>query len=153
MHDGHGVDVNRSGRSNVICESLEARRLLAAGDPDLTFGTGGKVALGADIDDALGTKDVLIPYDANRVLLVGKTVLQRRNLSDGSLDTTFGSGSNGIGDLPGGLSSTRYGQVRVLSSGKIVIEATASGIQNGTNNRNDFAIRLNADGTTDQTFG
>src|SRR5947207_15948264 len=70
-------------------ESLENRRLMAAGDPDVTFGTGGKMALGTSVDDWLGTRGVLIPYSANQVIVVGN-VLQRRNLSDGSLATDFG---------------------------------------------------------------
>src|SRR5881394_2346509 len=90
---GVGVVARRSNRSRIAGSWLRRSR------PDVRHR--GKVALGANIADASGTRDLVIPFHADHVIVVGSNVLQRRNLSDGSLDTSFGSGGHGIADIPG----------------------------------------------------
>ena len=68
-------------------ESLEPRRLLAAGDVDPTFGTAGQVELG-------NNAELLIPQGGGKVLLVGADAISRRGQADFSLDTSFGSGGS-----------------------------------------------------------
>ena len=117
------------------------------GSLDTTFGTGGKVTtdfLGGD-DQA---HDVVTQPDGRIVAAgvgsqPGISILVRYN-SDGSLDSTFGSGGVATG-FPNGPARA----LAVQSDGKFVIAGEAL-----VNNSLDFALaRFNADGSLDATFG
>ncbi|MEW6498402.1 MAG: DUF4347 domain-containing protein, partial [Cyanobacteriota bacterium] len=133
--------------------SLEAKTaytgVLAAGDLDLSFGIGGKVTtnFNGNYDEA---RDVLIQSDG-KIVVAGFTsdssfnddfALTRYN-SNGTLDTTFGTGGKVTTDFNG---STGTGlSVIQQSDGKIVVAGRV---------HNDFALtRYNSNGTLDTTFG
>jgi uncharacterized delta-60 repeat protein len=124
-----------------------------AGQLDAGFGTGGQVAHGIatgqdhffSVNQQADGKIVAAgrAYTGGRV---NYDVLVTRYNTDGTLDTTFGTGGvvtydvNGNGDLAN--------SVLVQPDGKIIVSGTAS---NGTND-DFFALRLNANGTPDTSF-
>jgi uncharacterized delta-60 repeat protein len=136
-------------------EPLEGRLLLAAGDLDPSFGTGGEVMT----DFAGPTRNfgngVAVQADGKLVVVgfapsgagVGDFALARYN-ADGSLDTSFGTG----GRVTTGFSAGGAGAyaVALQSDGKIV----AAGKVSTVDGVSDFALaRYNADGSLDTSFG
>lgn len=124
-------------------------RYNADGSLDTFFGAGGRVVT----DYAMGDQATSVIVLPNGKILVGGTTFVGngpdfavfRFNSDGSLDTTFGSG---------GKTSTAFGQddfcqaMAVQADGKIVL----AGYTNNSGS-NDFAIaRFNSNGSTDNTF-
>ena len=129
----------------VLMAVVVATVLAAAGDLDTTFDGDGIVTTDFGSDD--GAVDVAIQADGKIVAAGssgGKFALARYN-SDGSLDTTFGTG---------GLVTTAFasdsggGAVAIQSDGKIVHAGIKfAGVDN-------FALaRYNIDGSLDTTFG
>ncbi|MBD2517283.1 DUF4347 domain-containing protein, partial [Nostoc sp. FACHB-973] len=134
--------------------------VLAAGDLDPTFGTGGKVT--TDFNNNYDTaKDVVLQPDG-KVLVAGYTTttdsggissdsnsnfaLSRYN-SNGTLDTTFGTGGKLTTDFNG---SADYGySVALQSDSKILVSGA---VFNGTGFRLGLS-RYNSNGTLDTTFG
>ncbi|PYE52999.1 delta-60 repeat domain-containing protein [Deinococcus yavapaiensis] len=119
---------------------------------DTTFGTGGKVTtpVGTSTDDAR----TLVMQPDGKLVAAGYTfngsnfdfALVRYN-SNGTLDTTFGSG--GKITTPIGTSHDVAFALVVQSDGKLVAAGYTS---NGTND--DFAlVRYNSNGSLDTTFG
>jgi uncharacterized delta-60 repeat protein len=130
--------------------------VLAEGDLDLTFGIGGKVTtdFNGDFDSA---QDVIVQSDG-KIVVAGFTrnasgsynfALSRYN-SNGTLDTTFGTGGKVTTDFDSnpGLGYSVIQQ----SDGKIVLASSANDLNvNGTT---DFALsRYNSNGSLDTTFG
>src|SRR5262245_31488051 len=73
----------------------------------------------------------------------------RRLLTAGALDVTFGTGGTALVDVAGG--NDQAAAVAIQGDGKLVLAGTAF---NSSNNTNDFAlVRLNANGSLDTTFG
>lgn len=139
-------------------EVLEDRCVPSAGALDPTFGVGGKVTtdfLGPTNDFELaGT--VLQPD--GKIVLAGSSEPLRssagggfavaRYNTDGSLDTTFGTGGKVV-PIIGGNFISRAQAVALQGDGKIVAAGWA---YNGSST--DFAvIRYNPDGSLDTTFG
>src|SRR5207248_10643108 len=118
------------------------------GTLDPSFGTGGKV-----IQNDIPFEAVAVQTDG-KVVAVGSRsndfVVARYN-TDGSLDTTFGTGGIKTIDFALGNGDDDFASdVAVQADGKIVVVGTASTAANG----DDFAIaRLNADGSLDTSFG
>ncbi len=123
------------------------------GNPDPSFGTGGKVTLNnARVGEGLalqgdgklvlaGTLDVTVPPVFPGT--VTEFALMRLN-ADGSPDAAFGTVSTAISD--GERDSAKA--VALQSDGKIVLAGQSS------NSNADFAVaRYNTDGTVDTTFG
>jgi uncharacterized delta-60 repeat protein len=121
------------------------------GSLDTTFDTDGKVTTA---DAAIEVARSLIIQSDGKIVAAGNFqngstydfALVRYN-SDGSLDTTFGTG----GKVTSSLSSTTewINSIKSQSDGKIVAAGYAN---NGTND--DFAVaRYNTDGSLDTTFG
>jgi uncharacterized delta-60 repeat protein len=125
----------------------------ANGNPDPSFGTGGKVTLnGARVGEGLalqndgklvlaGTIDVTVPpaFPGS----VTEFALMRLN-ANGSPDEAFGTVSTAISD--GERDSAKA--VALQGDGKIVVAGRSS------NTNTDFAVaRYNTDGTIDTTFG
>jgi hypothetical protein len=134
--------VNRDSGATLklFAERLEPRRLLAAGDLDATFGTGGRrdIELTHPLfrrrarDPAPGTSDLLV---------VGQEI--RRFHADGSLVRSFGGG-DGVIPLPAEQIAENdfIVDAAVLPNGKVVV---ATSIQSAET----FELRLfNADGST-----
>ncbi|MEV6050381.1 calcium-binding protein [Streptomyces sp. NPDC052107] len=155
----NGVVVQTDGKivaagSGVSGSTLDfaLARYNTDGSLDTTFGTGGLVTtdFGGDNDQALG---VALQNDG-KIVAAGFTnaggtndfALARYN-TDGSLDTTFGTGGKVITDF-GGTIDEAFG-VAVQTDGKIV----AAGITNAGGTF-DFALaRYNTNGSLDTTFG
>jgi uncharacterized delta-60 repeat protein len=124
------------------------------GTLDITFGSGGKVTtdfMNGSLDEADG---IAIQTDGKIVVAgssnLGTTVdfaLARYN-SDGTLDTTFGSGGKVTTGFIGVISTAHC--IAVQADGKIVAAGSTAITLTGS----DFALaRYNSDGTLDITFG
>ncbi|MFD9223461.1 hypothetical protein ACFWDI_26440 [Streptomyces sp. NPDC060064] len=146
--DGKIIAVGQSDSGGTIDFALA--RYNPDGSLDSTFGTGGKVTtdFGGGGDLAFG---VVVQADGKIIAagldFSGSTffdfALARYN-TDGSLDTTFGTGGKVTTDF-GGSFDVAFGVV-VQADGKIVAVGSAGGIA--------FALaRYNTDGSLDSTFG
>jgi uncharacterized delta-60 repeat protein len=120
--------------------------VLAAGDLDLSFGTGGSVTTSiSGIWDV--PSDVAVQSDSKIVVggtadVVGDFALSRYN-NDGSLDATFGTGGKVTTDF--GLGSSAGFGLAIQPDGKIVMVGNAN---------QDFGVaRYNGNGSLDTTFG
>ncbi|GAA2230375.1 hypothetical protein GCM10010104_24650 [Streptomyces indiaensis] len=129
--------------------------LAAPGDLDPTFGTGGKVTthFTGDIGAAAGADAVAVQSDG-KIITVGTHRPSPQNSdfavarynTDGSLDTTFGTGGTVITDF--GDDAAAF-DVALQSDGKIIAVG-----RSGVNTYHDFALaRYNPDGSLDTTFG
>ena len=133
-------------------EPLEDRRLLAAGDLDLTFGTGGIVATDFGTGD-IGL-DAAVQPDG-KLLVAGQSnasgtdidLLVARYANDGTLDPTFGTG--GWVSTPVGPSHDYLGGMAMAPDGKIVL---AGNFANG-GEFDSAVVRYSADGIADESFG
>lgn len=127
----------------------------AAGDLDLTFGTGGRVTTVIGFQDRI--EDIAVQPDGKIIAvgsaLVGATqydfALARYN-ADGTLDATFGIGGKITTDFFG--SSDGAKAVCLQSDGKIVVVGGA--LNGGDISSSVFALaRYNSNGILDSTFG
>lgn len=120
------------------------------GTLDNTFGTGGKVV--TPIEPGGEGNSVAIQSDG-KILLGGYSgwfiSLVRYN-SDGSLDTTFGTGGKVITDIDGYYSETCK-SVAIQSDGKILLGGY--GQHNNNDNPYFILVRYNTNGTLDTSFG
>jgi uncharacterized delta-60 repeat protein len=149
--DGKIIIAGDASRGNTAIWDIALARFNTDGSLDSTFGTSGKVT--TVVGSGSAASDVSIQNDGKIVIAGGATVdsmrlftLVRYN-TDGSLDSTFGSG--GVVTTAVGSSDDGATAVSILSDGKIM----ASGRSwNGSNY--DFAlVRYNTDGSLDSTFG
>ena len=143
-------------------ESLEARRLFAAGDLDTSFSGDGKatIALGAGLtlesaDVALQTdgKTVLVGTlrDANLSLPRFEFAVARLNLN-GTPDVTFGPNGNGVVRTRIGPTNAYGSAVAIAPGGNIVVVGTAEFDEVGPN-VNEFAVaRYLPSGALDTSF-
>lgn len=120
------------------------------GSLDTTFGTGGKVT--TDFSAFDGASAFALQTDG-KIVVAGFSssdfALARYN-TNGSLDTTFGTGGKVITDINNG-SSDLASAIAVQLDGKIVVAGTGN---SGANLASDFALaRYNADGSLDAEFG
>lgn len=123
----------------------------AAGELDPTFGTGGKVTtnLGGTAD---GAGAVVVQPDGK--ILAGGSVDGRdfallRYKTDGSLDSSFGTGGIALTDFGSGAEAIKA--LALQPNGKIVAAGSSNAVPFGPD---DFALaRYNADGTLDLSFG
>jgi uncharacterized delta-60 repeat protein len=118
------------------------------GTLDTTFGTGGKKTTAFGVPSIAQGNSVTIQRDG-KIVVAGLTVVNNlanfalaRYNSNGTLDTTFGSGGKAVTDFG---ADDRAFSVALQADGKIV----AAGMTGA-----DFALaRYNANGTLDLTFG
>src|SRR5688572_13569122 len=123
-------------------ETLEPRRLLAAGDLNPTFGTRGVKVLDGSAGDIVfqpnGKFLLITAGDADNEILIPDTVAVRRFNPDGSPDDTFAG--DGTLDLPFGVAG-----MAIDSAGRIILGGSSEG---------KWAIaRYHADGSPDISFG
>lgn len=129
----------------VRVERLEPRTLFAAGDLDAAFGTAGVAMADTPIAASLSAPRRLAD---GKFLALGSTGDQAlvRFTSTGLLDTTFGDG--------GRLSVKRFAPfdtaraAAYLPDGKVIVVGHNQGTVTGFT-----AVRLNADGSLDTTYG
>ncbi|MEN8224533.1 MAG: T9SS type A sorting domain-containing protein [Bacteroidota bacterium] len=124
------------------------------GSLDLTFGTDGIVISPLTIQSEQGYKVVVQPD--GKILLagfqeennIGDYIIARYN-ADGSLDNNFGNG--GFAVIDGGTDSEYAYDMVLQDDGKVLLGGSA---YNQYTTVDDFALlRLNADGSPDNTFG
>jgi uncharacterized delta-60 repeat protein len=137
----------RKAWGGLRVERLEDRTLLSAGALDPTFGTGGK-----DITDFGGSGD----YAGDVVLLPGGKILVggggnhdfalARYNSDGTLDTTFGTGGKVTTDF--GIPDDNFRAFTAQPDGKILSVGSIDGPIGDT-----ALARYNPDGSLDASFG
>ncbi|MEO2091099.1 MAG: hypothetical protein ABGY75_16650, partial [Gemmataceae bacterium] len=150
--DGKVVVLGSSGQSGTG-RDFAVVRYLTNGTLDPSFGSGGKVIVSFGPGTDTGSGVVL---QGGKILVVGSSyqggttgndfAIARLN-SDGSLDSSFGSGGKRLIDF-GSLDDR--GQAMTLQGDKVVVVGTSKQAATGE----DFAIaRLNSDGSLDGTFG
>jgi uncharacterized delta-60 repeat protein len=150
-------------RSRRPCvEALEGRALLTAGTLDPTFGAGAgyvKTDLGTNYDRAQAV--AVEPWDGKLVVAENHKsdaslnsnldfTLVRYN-TDGSLDSTFGSGGIVKTDFNGGNDSIN--EIVFTPDQKIVAVGQAYVSKGKTTGEQIGVARYNANGTVDSTFG
>lgn len=121
------------------------------GSLDTTFNTDGKlvIAYSSNTSFTAGFRSIAIQSDGKIVTagFFGGSIHIVRYNSNGSVDNTFGSNSNG--QVAIGLGNSSAFAVSIQTDGKIVVAGT--GRQTTLNN--DFvAVRLNSNGTFDTSF-
>jgi uncharacterized delta-60 repeat protein len=139
----------------ILSPHTRAALHAAEGDLDPTFGTGGIVTtdFGNTFDSA---EDVAVQPDGKIVVAGMRSTstldfaVARYN-TDGSLDTTFGTGGQIVTDLSGGGSDWARAMA-LQADGKIVVAGDSTTAASPFNQ--DFAVvRYNSDGSLDTTFG
>lgn len=139
----------------VAIEWLELRRLLSAGDPDLTFGDGGQVEHDPLPHYRLEIVDTFALADGKflqggyarpefRAHQREDLYFLRRVNADGSPDESFGTNGTVYGAFTQTNGWIYVDNVAVAPDGKIYMTGFSSG---------DFMARFNADGSVDTTFG
>jgi uncharacterized delta-60 repeat protein len=135
---------------SVVCEPLECRRLMAAGDLDLAFGGGDGRTSVTFPGSGFEILDTALQTDG-KIVLAGRkgsnAAVVRLNI-DGSLDTTFGSGGLfEYGGIPFDLVQAR---TVAVAGDRIVVGGFCSPGINGSR----FTVgRLTANGARDTSFG
>lgn len=153
-----GKIVVSGGFSDGANYGFAAARYSTTGSLDTTFGTGGKVTTvistptGTDIDYTTDLKIqsdgkiVVAGHSATGVSYAGTDFVLVRYNTDGSLDSTFGTGGKVITDI--GTSNEKAVALAVQSNGKII----AAGLSNGPTSFISTLVRYNTDGSLDTTF-
>lgn len=135
-----------------LLEGLEVRTLLAAGDLDTSFGSGGLVTT-----NMMGTFSYDLVYDMVEVGTEGKMVVVGsaggslalvRYLADGTLDPAFAGGGKTAVTLPGG--SARAQAVVLQDDGRLVVAGVYD--PSGSTPANFLVARFTSDGVLDPTF-
>lgn len=130
-------------------------RYLADGTLDTTFGAGGRVnqprvSTTATAYAAALQPDGKIVMAGNCIVGLSATMCVARFLADGALDSSFGTSAGWtLPDVTNGGDIAKA--IALQSDGKIVLAGVCTGFVSPT--LADFClVRLNADGTLDQTF-
>jgi uncharacterized delta-60 repeat protein len=128
---------------------IAVARFLPDGSLDSSFGTAGKVTtpvVGSDDRGnclAIQADGKIVVAGSSKVSLTRNDIAVVRYLSDGTLDTTFGTGGKMTTRLTGGYDAATG--VAMQNDGKIVIACWA--------NYNFGILRYLSDGSLDPTFG
>lgn len=140
-------------------ETLEGRALLTAGTLDPTFGAGaGYVTSGLTANDDVPQVVAVQPWDGKVVVGVATVYVQNTDFvlfrynTDGSPDTTFGTGGRVVTDFYGGddtITGLAFTPGHQIVAAGQVTNYTAKGY----NTLQVGVARYNADGSLDATFG
>ncbi len=141
------IPFNISNQANARPQDVEPQ---AAGDLDVTFGDGGR--LYGDLSTKFfSARAVALQPDGKIVTAgsgTGEFEVARLN-SDGSLDSTFGSGGSVETDFGGSASASA---LAIQTDGRIIVAGFARKAL--SNESADFALaRYNTDGSLDASFG
>ena len=151
---------SRRNASHSIFEPLEGRQLMAAGDLDLSFGTGEQTI--ADFGNGLKpvAEDVAVQADGKTVVAGYAWYFDTRNRPryqlavarfnvNGSLDKTFGPDRTGMILTQVADTDTAQGRSVVIQpDGKILVAGAARSSDDGVM----AVVRYNTDGSLDGTF-
>lgn len=149
------------GNSRNARKEFALVRYNANGSLDSTFGSGGKVFTAIGTDD---TAYAVLVQNDGKIVAAGYTLVNGntdfglvRYNTNGTLDSTFGSGGKVITAISTGTNQGSYlnglALETVLVNGAPVIKIVAAG-QWYNGSRNYFALaRYNPDGTLDGSFG
>jgi uncharacterized delta-60 repeat protein len=143
-----------------VDEATERRlfvgRLWPDGTPDNGFNGNGQILIDFDTQNAQSNKGIGVALQSDgKILVVGESFIQTdldicvaRLQADGSLDNSFNG--NGKRTIHIGLGNGEDGgkAIRQDANGKIVV----LGYTNTSNDDDFLLVRLNANGTDDQTF-
>jgi uncharacterized delta-60 repeat protein len=158
-HPRHPSCLSRAADQAVaaLIESLESRRLFAAGDLDPTFGAGGTLRF--PYKQQVGTETTangVIAQGDGKIIVVGSTgprdnadtdFFVARFQANGSMDRSFGVGGVVRTDVSKGGADVAYGVI-VGGNGKITVVGSAV-----EGSETEAAIvRYNPNGTLDTTF-
>ncbi len=134
-------------------------RFNADGKPDLTFGTNGSIAVPIGTGEDFGT--AIIGQPDGKILVAGSTETASGNWAHGvirltqagTLDPTFGTGGKLVFSVPAANGGYTYlfNNIVLQPDGKLLLAGNSTEY-NGFGNT-VFAVRVNTDGTLDQTFG
>ncbi|NUS31118.1 MAG: DUF11 domain-containing protein [Streptomyces sp.] len=153
--DGKIVVAGESGRSEGGCCSFTVARYTAGGALDTGFGTGGRVVTDFGLPGNGGVARAVAVQPDGKIVAAGQGAAGTGDLrfavarynSDGSPDTTFGTGGSVLTPFPGGGSGY---DLALQPDGRIVV----AGDTGGPSGPNDFALaRYTTNGTLDGTFG
>jgi uncharacterized delta-60 repeat protein len=135
--------------------SFALARYNVDGSLDGSFGTGGKVATDLGTTFLEAAESVKIQADG-KIVVAGYTFVGSRSEfalvrynSDGTLDSTFGTGGKVLTDA-GSANDTVTG-LEIQPDGKILVVGTSSGT--GVSPADIVLVRYNSDGSLDTSFG
>jgi uncharacterized delta-60 repeat protein len=147
--------MSMSARHQIVhraaCETLETRRLLAAGDLDTAFSGDGRVSLEFP-GGALVSRDVAIAADGKSVVVGqrGERAAAARFNRDGTLDASFGVG--GVYEWPQ-WALHNVNAVAIQSDGSVVVAGKGFHYVIGEDPSDRFAVaRLGSNGLPDTSF-
>jgi len=154
-----GMALQTDGKILLVGGTILAR-FNADGTLDSSFGTGGQVTVPFNQSGFDTAQDVAVQADG-KIVVVGLTTssitfnddfaLARFN-SDGTLDSSFGSGGKVTTDFFGSVDQAR--RVRIMPDQKILVAGSAVTVISSISSVRHFALaRYNTDGTLDTTFG
>ena len=164
---GYGVSIQSSGKIVVAgfstipggFEDMVTWRLTSAGVLDTSFSDDGYVTHSLAGDETRSLANGVVTQQDGAILVVGyittpateQDIAVWRYLTNGTLDTTFGtSGVSKFHNIAGG-GQYDYGQAIVLQAGKPVIAGFS--FAGGDNDADDMVIvRLTTEGGLDDTF-
>ncbi|WP_437680701.1 hypothetical protein [Sorangium sp. So ce131] len=133
-------------------DRLMVARATSSGDLDLTFAAPDGYATWA-LDEPSSARAIAVD-SRDRIIVAGQAgaegegdLVVARFLSDGQLDTSFGTGGHRLIESPG--SDERAAAVALLPDGRIVV----AGDSNAGGNIDFQLVRLLADGSLDSSFG
>ncbi|MFC1855323.1 SBBP repeat-containing protein [Thermodesulfobacteriota bacterium] len=166
--DGQSITIDSAGRILVAGYSKNVSanndmviwRYLADGTLDTTFGTSGVALHNSAAGGNSHDYGLSITIDtAGRILVTGYSynlsgnadMVIWRYLSDGTIDTTFGTSGVAVHHNASGGNSLDYGRsITIDTAGKILV----TGYSRNASANNDMVIwRYLSDGTIDTTFG
>lgn len=151
-HDG---ERRRARRYVPLSETLEGRALMAAGDLDPTFGTGGTGAIIADSYIDFQEANA-IAFDGNELVLAGNFASTIDHYSQVALYSTDGAPESLV-SLPEGFLSGVFtslqGQSGRSGATGLAIQPDGKIVVVGSTGEGIGIARLNADGSLDSTFG
>ena len=137
---------------NSDSDGVQLARINTNGTADTTFGTAG---LASSMSGTPSKSDKLVIQPDGKIVVSGKTTYSNHGFvhrfnADGSADASFGTGGVSEFQFP---NTTMYmgGGIELLAGGKLLVGG--SGVT-GVFNPNEFMlVRLNSDGSIDNTFG
>jgi uncharacterized delta-60 repeat protein len=157
----HRAPARRRAPAPRRLEPLEPRLLLAAGDLDPTFGTGGTLLAPFGSRETYDFIRAIDRAPDGRIVVLGDAGAQprigvARYLADGTPDSTFGVGGFLTLTFPpgDGLIAEHFpGDVAVLNDGSILVASGVVHVRPGDVTSELGLVRLDAAGRPDPTFG